>query len=125
MKLLSLILASLPLTEGHRHSHRNHLNDFVRDPYQSRIDVLQYMEYQHHHKQPAKSLEHWRHPIACGLCTAGLKPLDWFFESPTIRSGLERVALSVCINRKIYGGVPSVCKGAIDMMAVDVLPALA
>lgn len=63
--------------------------------------------------------------MACGLCKVGLKPLDWFFENTTIRSGLEKIALSVCINRKIEGGIPSVCKGAINTMAGDLLPALA
>ena len=135
MKILNIILSSLAMTEGRRHHHGHReshhhgksslLDDFVRDPEQSRIDILQFMEFHHHTSTPSRSLKHWNHPISCGLCKVGLKPIDWFFESPTIRKGLERVALSVCEHKGIYGGVPSVCKGAIDMMAGDVLPALA
>ena len=83
------------------------------------------MDYHHEKQQPARTLQHWNHPIACGLCKIGLKPIDWFFESPTIRKGLDKVAYEVCLKYKIYNGIPSVCKGAIDIMAENLLPALA
>lgn len=38
---------------------------------------------------------------------------------------LKEISLLVCEEFKIYGGVHSVCKGAIDMMATPLLPAVA
>lgn len=54
-----------------------------------------------------------------------MDPLDWFLENKYIEEGFEWVALEVCKKEKIYGGIPSVCKGAIDMMAQSVVPAIA
>ena len=37
----------------------------------------------------------------------------------------EAIATDICKKFKIYGGIQSVCQGTVDMMAQDLLPALA
>jgi hypothetical protein len=64
-------------------------------------------------------------PVKCGVCTAALTPIDWFLENKYVVEGLEWVALEICEKEKIYGGIPSVCKGTINMMAESVMPAIA
>jgi hypothetical protein len=41
------------------------------------------------------------------------------------RSVGDLFALGICEHYKIEGGIPSVCKGAIDMMSLDLLPSVA
>ena len=125
MHILKYIAASLSLTQGRHHHSTNHFSEYIKDPSQKRSELLQQFEFQLQFQTPAKTLGYWEHPVACGLCEVGLKPLDWFLENTTIRTGLEKLALSYCISHKIEGGIPSVCKGAINTMAGDLLPALA
>lgn len=70
-------------------------------------------------------MEAFESEILCGACSASLEPIDWFLTNSVVRAGLDWIAKEVCIEMKIYGGIPSVCKGAIDIMAVDLLPSLA
>jgi len=59
------------------------------------------------------------------MCTASLAPIDWFLQDKFVMEVLDFFALQVCEKMKIEGGMPSVCKGAIDMMSAFLLPALA
>lgn len=63
--------------------------------------------------------------ILCGMCEVPLKPIDFFLTDSTIRTGLDWIATQVCEKKKIEGGEPEVCKGAVDMMASRLLPAVA
>ena len=62
--------------------------------------------------------------ITCGMCSAALWPLDTFLTNQTIRKGLEWVSTEYCVKDKIYGGIPTVCSGAIDIMADSVMPSI-
>jgi hypothetical protein len=59
------------------------------------------------------------------MCKAALEPVDFLLENATVRKGLDWIALQVCLKEKIEGGKKSVCEGAIDIMASNLLPAIA
>lgn len=42
-----------------------------------------------------------------------------------VAGALEEIAYEICMTAKIYGGISSVCRGAIEMMATPLLPAVA
>ena len=58
------------------------------------------------------------------MCSVALKPLDWFLTDKHVKKGLEWISAEYCEKEKIYKGIPSVCKGAINMMAESVLPSV-
>ena len=76
-------------------------------------------------KQQSQFLAIFQSDLACGLCSDSLAPIDFFLENKYIREALDWVALEVCEHYKIYGGVKSVCKGAIEIMAANLLPSIA
>ena len=76
-------------------------------------------------KESTRFLEAFEGAASCGLCTAALEPIDFLLENSTVRKGLDWIALQVCLKEKIEGGKHSVCEGAIDIMAENVLPAIA
>ena len=59
------------------------------------------------------------------MCTDSLAPIDFLLQDKKVMAVLDFIALLVCEKMKIEGGMPSVCKGAIDMMSAYLLPALA
>ena len=59
------------------------------------------------------------------MCSLSLGPIDWALNNSLIRDVLDLIAMWICELEGIHGGIPSVCKGAIDIMAVNVLPAIA
>mmetsp|Transcript_25051 Transcript_25051/g.38877 ORF Transcript_25051/g.38877 Transcript_25051/m.38877 type:complete len:106 (+) Transcript_25051:114-431(+) len=63
--------------------------------------------------------------IACNLCSDALTPLDKLLENKFVTKVLDFISLMVCEHFGIEGGQKSVCKGAIDMMSVQLLPAVA
>ena len=62
--------------------------------------------------------------LTCGMCSAALWPLDTFLTNKSIRKGLEWVSTEYCEKDHIYGGIHSVCQGAIDIMADSVMPSI-
>lgn len=83
---------------------------------------MQELEYKYQNE--LKLISKFENSLTCGLCSAALWPLDKFLTNQTIRTGLEWVSDEYCVKDKIYGGVPSVCHGAIKIMADSVLPSV-
>ena len=71
-----------------------------------------------------KLVPQFENSLTCGLCSAALWPLDEFLINKTIRKGLEWVTMEACEKYKIYGGIHSVCKGTIDIMAESLMPSI-
>lgn len=63
--------------------------------------------------------------VLCNACSAAVAPINKLLKSKALLALGEFVATGICEHYKMYGGIPSVCRGAIDLMAVDLLPAVA
>jgi len=58
------------------------------------------------------------------MCSAALWPLDTFLSNQPVIHGLEWIITEGCEKLEVYGGVAAVCKGAIDIMALSVMPVI-
>ena len=63
--------------------------------------------------------------FTCEACKISLKPIDLILTEKLSQEFLELIAEEICVTFKIYGGDRDVCKGAIDLMANILLPAIA
>lgn len=77
------------------------------------------------YKEDLRFLSIFQSQTACGACGVVLEPIDYLLKNKFLTAVLEEIALGVCEIMKIEGGIHSVCKGAIDLMATPLLPAVA
>ena len=77
------------------------------------------------HRNDIEFLSVFKSEIACDMCSGALAPIDFLLQNRLVMGVLEEISYEVCMHFKIYGGVSSVCRGAIDLMAEPLLPAIA
>lgn len=142
MKIISLILALTSVVQAceggverpHPHrdarsrdnSFRGFFHEYVKKPKKHGQSMILDVEYSLAlHKEDLSFLSVFKSQTACGACGTALAPIDYLLKNKFITGILEEVALGACEVMKIEGGIHSVCKGAIDMMATPLLPAVA
>ena len=63
--------------------------------------------------------------MACDVCTSLVSVQDFILTNKKSTKFLEHMATYLCIKFGIEGGEPSVCSGAVSIMADQLLPAIA
>ena len=75
--------------------------------------------------RPLKGMGDMDSFLGCTACKAAMVPVDGILTNSVSQKLLKLVADEICMLFKIYGGDKDVCKGAIDTMAGELLPAVA
>ena len=102
------------------------LRDLLEEPQTQIPNLLQDIDYGLNTlKKLAEPLEILQGPIGCDLCKAAVSPLNSLLTNPYVMAIGETLAIDICEKFEIEGGIKSVCQGSVDMMAQDLLPALA
>lgn len=98
---------------------------FIRKPKAHKMDLMLDTEYFiNRHSKHLDFLSSFESEIACDMCTAAVFPINYLLQNRLVMGILEEISYEVCMHFKIYGGISSVCRGAIDLMAEPLLPAI-
>ena len=123
--VLSALLCSSAGAKHHFYNEVNPFQKYIKNPHHHSKNTISTIEYQlDKFAKETQFMSSFESKIGCGMCSVAVKPIEGFFENKTIREGLDFIADLLCEHFKIYNGIPSVCKGAITIMAENLLPAI-
>ena len=86
---------------------------------------MKHIEYgMEYFKESSSFMSKWADKETCEACKALLITPDFLLNNKISRDVMEKVVSTICVTLGIEGGEKSVCKGAVDTMADQLLPAI-